>query len=242
MYEVTVRAETRHPLAEFTRAHPSAQVTLTLEESDGLLHTHHLVVASSGLQRVYRELLEGPPGPESCRRLLAGEATHEAATFFQGPCTCGGARSGCGEMRRLAEELRRSFPGPIRLAGVAFRRGRATARLLWLEPSPPASMPGGPAVETLVRLPVGEAVDPAARRLDPGELETLRTAIRLGHYEKPRRCKLDDIARALGITRSAVWHRLHAIEQKAIRDLLAAQPIRAAADARPDEPERAVVR
>lgn len=55
--------------------------------------------------------------------------------------------------------------------------------------------------------------------LPRGESDTLETAIRLGYYETPRRCTMDDIGRELGITKSAVYHRLSAIENNALHAL-----------------------
>ena len=65
----------------------------------------------------------------------------------------------------------------------------------------------------------GAEIDPLWR-LKPTELEAARAAFALGYYENPRRCTMEDIARALGITKSAVYHRIHGLEQKAVRRLV----------------------
>lgn len=68
------------------------------------------------------------------------------------------------------------------------------------------------------------APEEGSLELKPIELETARVALSLGYYESPRRCTMDDIALALGITKSAVFHRMHGLEAKAVRRLLRAAP------------------
>jgi hypothetical protein len=53
-------------------------------------------------------------------------------------------------------------------------------------------------------------------RLSPVEEETLRAAQRMGHYAAPRRADVRAVARALGVSPSAVSYRLRAAEAKLI--------------------------
>lgn len=50
-------------------------------------------------------------------------------------------------------------------------------------------------------------------------LETLKTAVRMGYYESPRGCTMEDIATTLGITKSAVYHRMNKVERVAVTRL-----------------------
>lgn len=56
--------------------------------------------------------------------------------------------------------------------------------------------------------------------LRPIEIETARVAVAMGYYESPRRCTMEEIAAALGITKSAVFHRIYGIETKAVQRLV----------------------
>lgn len=59
-------------------------------------------------------------------------------------------------------------------------------------------------------------LDLAGEALRPIERETLSVALALGYYESPRRCTMDDIGTLLGISKSAVYHRLSALERRAL--------------------------
>ena len=58
-------------------------------------------------------------------------------------------------------------------------------------------------------------------RLEERDLETVTLAVRMGYYESPRQCTMEDIAEALGITKSAVYHRMSKVERRVLEDLLA---------------------
>lgn len=77
-----------------------------------------------------------------------------------------------------------------------------------------------------------QAVQPEPGALTPREVETVRLALQLGYYESPRRCRMEDIAIRLGISKSAVYHRMSGIERKAMEQLVdAIGPGRALANA-----------
>ena len=59
--------------------------------------------------------------------------------------------------------------------------------------------------------------------MTPRDLETARVAVAMGYYQSPRRCTMEDIARTLGITKSAVYHRMSKVEREALLALLAAE-------------------
>lgn len=77
-----------------------------------------------------------------------------------------------------------------------------------------------------------------AWQLKATELEAARAALAMGYYDAPRRCTMEHIARALGITKSAVFHRIRGLEEKAVKRLaaqygpLAAEPRRVADEIR----------
>lgn len=48
------------------------------------------------------------------------------------------------------------------------------------------------------------------------DLETIRLAAEMGYYESPRRCRMEDIAKRLDISKSAVYHRMNKAEREAI--------------------------
>lgn len=51
--------------------------------------------------------------------------------------------------------------------------------------------------------------------------EALRMAVEAGYYDNPRRVDLDQLASALGVSRSAVSQRLNAAESKLVREFMA---------------------
>lgn len=78
-----------------------------------------------------------------------------------------------------------------------------------------AGVRSAPAVET-TRVVEVSPPDP----LRPIEEETLEVALALGYYDNPRSATMDDIAEVLGISKSAVYHRLNRVEGKAIDRLM----------------------
>lgn len=61
---------------------------------------------------------------------------------------------------------------------------------------------------------------PESARLSEAERETLRAARELGYFGVPRRAGLRDIARRLGVSASAVSHRLRRAEEKLVMQAL----------------------
>lgn len=55
-------------------------------------------------------------------------------------------------------------------------------------------------------------------RLSDRQTEVLKTAIEFGYYDDPRRCTLDEIAGAFGVSKAAVHKRLLAAESKIIKN------------------------
>lgn len=62
-------------------------------------------------------------------------------------------------------------------------------------------------------------IQPESVSLRPIEEETLEVALALGYYDKPRNATMEDIAQVLGISKSAVYHRLSDLEGKAVERL-----------------------
>lgn len=56
--------------------------------------------------------------------------------------------------------------------------------------------------------------------VNPQQVETARVAHRMGFYDSPRRCTLDDIAQDVGVSKSTVHHRLHPVERHALGQFL----------------------
>lgn len=48
------------------------------------------------------------------------------------------------------------------------------------------------------------------------DLETIRLAAEMGYYESPRRCRMEDTAERLDVSKSAVYHRMSKAEREAI--------------------------
>jgi DNA binding protein with HTH domain len=79
---------------------------------------------------------------------------------------------------------------------------------------------GGTVSAAFRPFPLASGDTEPAWQLKPTEIEAARTALALGYYENPRRCTMEDIAKVLGITKSAVYHRIHGLEQKAVRRIV----------------------
>lgn len=57
----------------------------------------------------------------------------------------------------------------------------------------------------------------AAENLSPRQEEVMAKAVEMGYYDEPRRCTLEDLARAFGISKAAVHKHLSAAEKRMIR-------------------------
>ncbi len=56
------------------------------------------------------------------------------------------------------------------------------------------------------------------------ELVTLQRAMRAGYYESPRKCTIEDLARAMELSRGAVWKRLSRAESSILRAYISRAP------------------
>lgn len=68
-----------------------------------------------------------------------------------------------------------------------------------------------------------ETAPQSVKDLTPKQLETIRTAHRLGFYKTPRDATLDELAAIFGISKAAVHNRLQAAERLVIGDWLEAR-------------------
>lgn len=59
-----------------------------------------------------------------------------------------------------------------------------------------------------------------ANAITEKQREAVRTAVREGYYETPRRCDLEELAEHLGVSKSAVSQRLNAVETKLVSELV----------------------
>ena len=79
-------------------------------------------------------------------------------------------------------------------------------------------------VRRLVRSPAGDtrrdAVFVDRSRLTPRQLEVLRTAYRLGYFERPRKANATEVAEALGIDPSTLTEHMTVALSKVLDDLL----------------------
>lgn len=184
------------------------------------------------LQEAYRRAFEAGRVADACGTLTPVQRAAESATFLTGPCACGGRNLACAEIDRMQHGFATAFPGRSRVESLSFERGRCLARVRHYEPTLPDPSPRAPGNGAL-RRPTGLTLVSFSRipsheiesigalgPLRPIEVETLRESFRLGYYDKPRRCTMEDIGRSLGITKSAVCHRLQLLEQKAMRRIL----------------------
>lgn len=63
----------------------------------------------------------------------------------------------------------------------------------------------------------GRGLAPQDGALTPRQEEVVRMAIALGYYDEPRGCRLDDLAKAFGVSKAAVHKRLLTAESKIIK-------------------------
>jgi len=61
------------------------------------------------------------------------------------------------------------------------------------------------------------ALLPPAERVTERQREVLRVAIEFGYYDEPRRCTLQEIAHALGVSKAAVHKQLVAAESRILK-------------------------
>lgn len=218
MRESTARVTAGHPAAHFSKSHPSTRVAILYEEISGRRLAVHVLQGTPPLQSAYVDMLRA----SACGLVTIIKEGRARITLRVDVCDCGGIRPLCGAEAQLHSETCASFEGGARLAEIVFERGRGWARLL--HPGPMCEGAPGITIVASDALHKQHDLDFLARRLNLAEAETLRLAVRLGYYEKPRGCTMDELAAALGITKSAVCHRLNKLEQKAILSMLAAAP------------------
>lgn len=60
--------------------------------------------------------------------------------------------------------------------------------------------------------------------LSDRQREVLRVAVEFGYYDEPRRCRLEDIAKALGVSKAAIHKRLVAVESKVMKGYAGGRP------------------
>lgn len=219
MLEASFRVEGDHPLVRTASKVPQTTVhvpTVTLSDPD----TELSFVASASSK--IAEALRSEVHRSGCS--LDDVRTESSGHVVQGTLRCGGDGSGClscsGDLRRLADAVcDRTVIDSIRIDADG-----ATVRALLLDPTTKdevrtrlddASLEAMCVVATSVT-PAGPDPRTGALGKQGNLLETLGTAIRMGYYRSPRNCTMQDIADVLGITKSAVYHRMNKVERVAV--------------------------
>jgi hypothetical protein len=222
-YEVLLPFATEHPMGQLTREHGSATGSIHVHrDARGRLFTVHTLWATRPVQRLYFRRFQQLAGHDGCTRLQPLAATRRHARWIAGPCVCSGRQFPCTETQRALSEADQAIVGRFRFEALEFSAAKSVARATLYERE--MSAPGDGLLQVRPLHAEGNGSQPQAGFLDPLEAETLRKAIGLGYYEQPRRATMDDIARALGITKSAVCRRLNRLERAAVERLLAASP------------------
>lgn len=180
--------------------------------------------------------------PQAARRgvsrLLPGLVRESATPLVEGASTVRGflpQPSGDGFWTRLAR-FEAAWLGSWGSLACAEVRGDAL-RVVGLLESMPSGPPkeaalceasttsglfaAGPLTSMTLAARLGDGAGAShSEAFRPMEIETGRVALAMGYYERPRRCTMEDIAATLGITKSAVFHRMHGLERKAVERLL----------------------
>ncbi len=192
-----------------------------------------LVVADSavGLDAAIQEAV----GPE-CRHTVELVQRDSGRVCLRYRCSQAGA-SGCGLAGPVLEMLRPLLGTTGFVHLLRFERHGAQARLVWPPGGPDAAAAIHDAIgahqETLERVgfrlldlrDTSQSLIEASRsapQLKGNELETMLVALRYGYYESPRQCTMEDIAGHFGLSKSAIYHRMHAAEREAVRHLASA--------------------
>lgn len=179
-------------------------------------------------------VIHAAAGPE-CRHTMELVSRAGQRTCFRYRCNKAGA-TGCALIGSAMDALRPVLGAHGFVQSLRFERDGAQAHMVW--------PPGGP--DTADQLnELLETHGPALgkfgfRMLDlrdstqglmeaslggpqlrGSELETMLVALRHGYYESPRQCTMEDIAGHFGLSKSAIYHRIHAAEKEAVRQLAA---------------------
>lgn len=128
------------------------------------------------------------------------------------------------ELQDTVEYLEARGPGSTQVTTLLEREGSLFTRVLtpskdWLADG---QTPEVDLLTARVYAPRWTEVDFLQHGLSEAEVEVAQKAIRNDYYDKPRGCTMSDLAEELGISKSAVYHRLNSFERKMIertRDL-----------------------
>jgi hypothetical protein len=238
--EIRFRIESSIDLAQASRAYPEAEAVLRVA-SEGDLAVTLLGVARGprGARADIEDALRQIPGASMTplaptggfRLTLAGRSARPVLGIVSAARECSGGEAVLESIHLQAgvivvRILAPSFSNAARLREALVAKGaispRGRVEVLSAEPWRP------------------ESEEPPSRGLSEKELATLRTAVALGYYETPRRCTMEDLGAALGVTKTSVFRRLAVAERRAAEELLqrAVPATSAARSARPGRSRR----
>lgn len=204
--------------------HRDARGTLRVEWAGGHPVVLHALVASPRVQHLYERVLRSqtnrPGGETGCQDFQRVRNDERSSVLLHGPCTCAGVGPPCDAIRESIDQFHRRVPGAARLTEISFEQAGTELRGYLFASRPPSAV--GPTLR-LHPMDFGKLARKAAI-LSNADRNTLWTAERLGYYSTPRRCTMNDLARELKITKSAVFYRLQKVERLAIEGLLESAP------------------
>lgn len=192
----------------------------------GLVVTEHAVGLDAAIQDA--------SGPD-CRHAVELVTRLGSRTCLRYRCNRAGA-DGCDLLGSTLDALRPVLGAHGFVHSIRFDREGGHLRMLW--------PPGGPDAAAQIHEHLGQHGDQLERHgfrlldvrdtthalidqsaggphLRGAELETMLVAMRYGYYESPRQCTMEDIAGHFGVSKSAIYHRIHAAEREAVRQLAA---------------------
>ncbi len=122
---------------------------------------------------------------------------------------------------QIFARLREHAPAGTTIKNILVSEAGTFARLVSRE-SDWVNDPGfaGELVTSRRYAPAWERVDFVGTRLTSPERETARIAMARGYYRTPRACTMEDLAREIGISKSAVYHRLAGLERKSVQAMV----------------------
>lgn len=212
------RVEIEHPLREIVRSTQATEAFLAYHPTDRGFVTAGLLRAGSRVQQRY-EILWDIQNEGECADPRELHRNQEEVVYRRGPCTCEGTSPPCQDLVSAVSDLRSRAPRETQSVVFRIEGDRCWGRYR----SPPGDPEEGgertrrPGVQTVDEMPLSEAKRhlglPA---LTSVERETLRAALRHRYFDDPRGCTLEELADALGISKSGAWYRLQSLQKKSM--------------------------
>lgn len=219
LLEARVRLDARTPLARIVDRVPGGEIHVpTVLAGDGRIE---LPFSAAGGQAM-RQALETSSGPACC----SVEVTGSTAGAVEGWWVCRADAPTCPLGRGGLADASALLGPRAELRCIEVRTDATVVEAVVAGLSSKSQLRDrldrvdGPVGHLDV---LGIAVTPVRSRRSGGPWarssrlrETIETAIRMGYYEVPRGCTMDDMADVLGLSKSAVCHRINELERVAV--------------------------